>query len=289
MIMKIFRLSAYFFCFLALAFMFSDSALAQQANNDLPSRVEFESTQDFGKVPTKHLDVSGTWTGFRYQYDRQMIGYIQDFDYTFDLVQKGNSISGTSLIMSEDGNYSEVNIRGLLVDDQFYFEEFLTNDEKTAQNRVWCYKVGSLGVSVKDGALVLHGASNSFTSNNYFPCTGGYTLLERVNSDDVKPVEAAKGDDAIANSNGINVLSASPNPFILKTNLQFDVAKAGKATVEVFDLSGQQVARLFNGKLESGTHNFDFNGQDYGYNSGVFVAKLTLGNEVHSTQIIQVD
>jgi len=64
-----------------------------------------------------------------------------------------------------------------------------------------------------------------------------------------------------------------PNPFNPSTNLQFTVAKDGFATLKVFNVIGQEVARIFEGYARSGNKiNVTFNASKL--SSGVYIAQL---------------
>ncbi len=49
-----------------------------------------------------------------------------------------------------------------------------------------------------------------------------------------------------------------PNPFIGKTSIELSIAKKTRASLTVFNLSGQLVDLLFAGELTAGTHSFSF-------------------------------
>ena len=69
------------------------------------------------------------------------------------------------------------------------------------------------------------------------------------------------------------LFSNYPNPFNPSTNIQFSVAKDGFATVKVFNILGQEVARLFEGIARSGNKiNVTFNASNL--SSGVYIAQL---------------
>jgi len=50
-----------------------------------------------------------------------------------------------------------------------------------------------------------------------------------------------------------------PNPFNPSTTITFSLAKAGKVTVDVFNVAGQKVATLANGAMNAGSHSVTWN------------------------------
>ena len=57
-------------------------------------------------------------------------------------------------------------------------------------------------------------------------------------------------------------LAVAPNPFNPQTTLSFTLARAGRATLEIFDPAGRRVKVLAAGGLPAGEHAFRWNGTD---------------------------
>ena len=57
-------------------------------------------------------------------------------------------------------------------------------------------------------------------------------------------------------------LAVAPNPFNPRTTLSFTLARAGQATLEIFDISGRRVKVLAAGMLPAGTHELAWDGTD---------------------------
>jgi hypothetical protein len=72
-----------------------------------------------------------------------------------------------------------------------------------------------------------------------------------------------------------------PNPFNPTTTIKFSVPKAGNYSLRVFNVLGQEVAKLHNGQLNAGSHEATFNASKLG--SGVYFYNLS-GNEVNITK-----
>lgn len=66
-----------------------------------------------------------------------------------------------------------------------------------------------------------------------------------------------------------------PNPFNPSTKINFSLEKSAFVTLEVFDISGKEVAVLANRRFEAGEYQIDFNGSALA--SGSYFYKITAG------------
>ncbi len=69
-----------------------------------------------------------------------------------------------------------------------------------------------------------------------------------------------------------------PNPFNPSTVIQFALPEAGRFTLRVYNILGQEIATLVDGELNSGIHKIGFDASRL--SSGVYIYKLT-GNKVN--------
>jgi glycosidase len=69
-----------------------------------------------------------------------------------------------------------------------------------------------------------------------------------------------------------------PNPAEdFSINIQFD--KPARLTLEVFDLAGRKVAEIYNGRMQSGSHQFRWSGKEAGLGPGIYLLRaLTTDN-----------
>jgi hypothetical protein len=68
-----------------------------------------------------------------------------------------------------------------------------------------------------------------------------------------------------------------PNPFNPTTTLRFELPLAVEVVLYIYDLTGREVIRLVDRRLEAGYHQQDWNGRDtHGRElpSGVYIARL---------------
>ncbi len=70
-----------------------------------------------------------------------------------------------------------------------------------------------------------------------------------------------------------------PNPFNPSTNIEFVLPKASNVTLKVYNILGQEVATLFDGKKSAGSHTILFNA-DAGFASGIYLYRLQTQNQV---------
>ena len=243
---------------------------------------------DLSAAELKATDLSGHYTGKRYQYTADKKTIMQTFQYEFELKQEGSSITGTSSIMKDNGDYADIKLRGTIVGDKLYFEEYEIANQIKDQNMVWCFKSGALNIK-KDGDRVkLVGATNSYMAEYYLPCTGGETDLTKVESSPALSPDAVQtGTTGLPAS---NLLSVYPNPFVDQTQISYTLASdAANVTTEVYDITGRRVAVLESDvQRGSGTHAVAFHAKNYGLSAGVLIAKVSVDGQVYSSEMVQM-
>lgn len=79
-------------------------------------------------------------------------------------------------------------------------------------------------------------------------------------------------------------LSAYPNPFNPRTMLAFDLPKATRASLTVYDLNGRLVTRLFDEQMSAGHHEIGFDGA--ALPSGIYFARLKAGHNVLTHKLV---
>ena len=78
-----------------------------------------------------------------------------------------------------------------------------------------------------------------------------------------------------------------PNPFNPTTNIKFNIPVSGDVKLAVYDLLGNQVAMLVNGRIEAGVHEVNFDASNIA--SGVYFYKLEANgfNDVKKMMLIK--
>ena len=82
-----------------------------------------------------------------------------------------------------------------------------------------------------------------------------------------------------------------PNPFNPATSLAYEVPRAGKVTLAIYDVRGRLVRRLAAGFLAPGVNRFTWDGRDdrgRSAPSGVYLARLSDGLQWRSRRLVLV-
>ncbi|MFT4779235.1 MAG: hypothetical protein ACI923_001775, partial [Flavobacteriales bacterium] len=97
--------------------------------------------------------------------------------------------------------------------------------------------------------------------------------------------EGAQEDVAKGDAANETRMTAYPNPAMNKAFVEFTLAKASAARVEIFSLNGQKVADLFNADADAQQlYRIEFNAASLPV--GVYLYRLTTENEVITNRII---
>jgi hypothetical protein len=75
-----------------------------------------------------------------------------------------------------------------------------------------------------------------------------------------------------------------PNPFNPNTNIVFNLASSEDVTLKVFNLMGQEVAELVNGRMNAGPHNVEFDAETL--SSGIYYYKLEAGEFTQTKKML---
>lgn len=238
-------------------------------------------------VEQKTMDLSGKYVGKRHQFNPDHKTIMQSFEYEFELKQDGDIVTGVSTIIKQNGDYADIKLRGMVVGDKLYFEEYEVKNQAKNPDFVWCFKSGALSIAKDGDRLKLVGKTDSYMAEYYLPCTGGYTDLTKVdNSSTFAPTVGSVKYDALADN---NLLSVYPNPFVDNTKINYTLSNDAKVSVEVFDITGRRVAVLENNTSKAaGTYTVDFNAKNSGYAAGVLIAKLTVDGKIYSSEMVQM-
>jgi len=75
-----------------------------------------------------------------------------------------------------------------------------------------------------------------------------------------------------------------PNPFNPTTNIEFSLPKSGNVSLKVYNVLGQEVAKIFEGFKNAGSYKVDFNASKLA--SGVYLYKMESGSFSVSKKLI---
>ena len=242
-------------------------------------------TKEISVAEANATNFTGTYTGKRYQYTADHTQILRTYTYSMQIEQKGDQITGTTNITADNGDYAVIKLRGIVISSKLYFEEYQIEEQKKSDDMVWCFKVGELQLGKNKGNTVVYGPTNSYTSINYYPCTGGYTVLEKETT--LKPASSNKESNQLSNvtdHSDLNII-IYPNPFVNNITAQYNLTKDAKVTVELFDINGKLISTICNESQTSGDHNLQIDGSKL--SNGVYVLKLNVDGQITSKQIIK--
>ena len=91
--------------------------------------------------------------------------------------------------------------------------------------------------------------------------------------------------------NFISSLNVFPTPASYNNviELEYAIASNGETAIELYNLSGQLVASLFNGEEVSGMHSHTFSFEGLSVTAGVYVIRLRAGSAVLTKRLILVN
>lgn len=231
-------------------------------------------------------NLSGTWVGKRYQFNEDKKTYHQTFTYMYELKQEGNIVKGTSYIKNEDGNYAEISIRGIVLGNKFYFEEYEIIRAERPDGKIWCFKKGELNIEQKNADYILSGETKSYTEDYGESCSGGVSYMTKLDEfGGANPTDDELGKASI-NSSSINITNY-PNPFVESTNISIKLNKPSVITMDIIDITGKSVGVLFDGKKDAGYHNINFESSKMGISNRVLIVRLKIGNQIITKNILQ--
>lgn len=123
------------------------------------------------------------------------------------------------------------------------------------------------------------GSADSFSWTP--PAPGVYDGYLRVSNFPVSNDDQLQGP--------VSALTAYPNPFNPDVSISFALARAETASVEIFNLRGQKVNTLADGRLASGKHVLIWNGKDERGNSvasGIYFARIKTKSQTRAIKMM---
>ncbi len=138
------------------------------------------------------------------------------------------------------------------------------------------------------------GARTANASGQYLHGTIGQTIAKRVvgTSNTLRggfwPTMRATffapiGDEQVTLPNKFEFHAAYPNPFNPSTSLSFSLPQASDVRLELFDITGRNVASLANRKYAAGSHRLNWNAESFA--SGIYFARLQTGGYAHTQKL----
>lgn len=94
------------------------------------------------------------------------------------------------------------------------------------------------------------------------------------------------GAEVMEAPEGFELSQNYPNPFNPTTNIQFTLQQTGLVSLKVYNMLGQEVATLLNGRISAGVQTVQFDASDLA--SGVYLYRLQAGNRVQTNKMLLI-
>jgi len=91
-------------------------------------------------------------------------------------------------------------------------------------------------------------------------------------------------DDEFSTPGTFSISQNYPNPFNPSTTIKYSVPKSSKVLIKVFDILGNEVAKLVNDELPSGEYKVEFDGN--GLASGIYIYQMRASNFVYTRKMV---
>lgn len=128
-----------------------------------------------------------------------------------------------------------------------------------------------------------------FNNNGPLPVTFGLTTNDEMMLYFIQYIIGDPITTGIEGSESNDLLfTISPNPFGTHTHIGYVLKDKSTVSLEVFDALGKKVQTLASNESQgAGNYTYEFNPQQYGYSSGIYVVKATINGKHFSRRIIQ--
>ena len=120
------KLSSLLFGFIAIPMLLMAQSASHGVYKPIPKEVlpivKHTKVLSLDEIAT--TDFNGNYSGQRFQYTENKKAILRTYRYVMNIVQKGTTVSGTTTITSDNGDFAVIKLRGMVMDDKLYFEEY---------------------------------------------------------------------------------------------------------------------------------------------------------------------
>jgi hypothetical protein len=120
---------------------------------------------------------------------------------------------------------------------------------------------------------IIAGQQKLTTGGKFFVISGG-TVTTSVDDD----------DDVTIPENNL-LLANYPNPFNARTTISYELPRSADVRLEVFNLLGQRVDVLYEGRQEAGNYRVSYDAGRAGLSSGVYYCRLSADDEASTIKL----
>lgn len=127
--------------------------------------------------------------------------------------------------------------------------------------------------------------SHSYTANGTYTVCLGTTDNNGCFAEICQPVNAIVGiEDA-----QLAGFTVSPNPYNGATNVSFVLSGNESVALEAFDVLGKRISVLAKLDLPAGEHRYQFSAADLGHPAGVYMLRLSIGEQSQTLRVVEVE
>ena len=225
------------------------------------------------------LPLSGVFEGEHIEYAIDGSNDTLNYIYKFELEQEDKQVVGQSYIYNDEGYYAVVKLRGILLEDEFYFEEYNTLDEINPEESSWCYNSGHLKINRNADEVLLTGYTKSYTKDYGAFCRAGYTNLTQT----FNPAAEEPNNETITIEPAVHIF-LEPNPTEAESNLHFTLQQSiSEVIIEVRDLQGELILEPLNRELPNGDYEIliDLSFQK----EGMYIVELIVDRKLYTAEL----
>lgn len=223
--------------------------------------------------------LNGVFEGEHIEYTTDGSNDTLNYIYKLELEQVDQQVNGQSFIYNDEGYYAVVKLRGVVIEDEFYFEEYNTLDEINPAETPWCYNSGHLQIKRTDLGVELKGYTKSYTKAYGAFCRAGYTEL--VQSYDPNTARQELDASIVEPAHSIFL---DPNPTDAESSLKFVLAQSNaQVIVEVRDLQGELILEPLNRELVAGSYDIPI---DLSFQKeGMYIIELIVDRTLYTAEL----
>lgn len=141
------------------------------------------------------------------------------------------------------------------------------------------------------GMMVWLSSDNVSDLKPMFPVNGESVVAMINDPGKAMADRPGKGSAAAGTPAVTRILPNAPNPFNPRTEIRFELAKAGQARLNIYDVTGRLVKTLHDGHLEAARHTLTWKGRDNGGRpvaSGVYYLRMITAEGVEHRKMMLV-
>jgi uncharacterized protein (TIGR02145 family) len=129
--------------------------------------------------------------------------------------------------------------------------------------------------------------NGTFASELEVKAHEGYTTLFQTSGTSVVDLKATSAaTDVITISDGSYLGNIFPNPLHDRTSISFYLSNEEDINISIYNLLGQKVSVLVEGKLSEGLHQIEWNPKKYNVPQGIYVVRMETKGLIQSKRIV---